>query len=125
VVIAVAGIGFTGVGGGPSARLVMGVLVGVLGGVTALYYFVARATKRAHRWAPLTMTILYLLFVAGHLASLALTGGSSRPEEMIGSVIAIIFAGLFAYVSWSAFAAIPDWRAQPAWCQELIVQAGL
>jgi hypothetical protein len=109
--------------GGSWADAVMFGMAGFLGAFCALYYFTWRATMRSHRWAPLTMFILFALAVAMNLFSIAMAT-SGRPEEIIGGIIGMILPAIFAVVSWISFAAIPRWRAQPAWCQELIVRSG-
>jgi hypothetical protein len=109
--------------GGPWANAVMFGMAGFLGGFCALYYFASRATMRAKRWAPLTMLILFVLAVAMNLLSIAVAA-SGRPEQMVSGIIVTILAAIFAVVSWNSCAAIPRWRAQPAWCQELIVKSG-
>ena len=38
---------------------------------------------------------------------------------------AVLLPLIFAVVSWRAYAAIPRYLGQPAWCQELIVSAGM
>jgi hypothetical protein len=125
IVISAVGVALTGAvgSGGPWANAAMFGMAGLLGGFCALYYFTARATMRAQRWAPLTMLILFALAVAMNLFSIGVAA-SGRPEEMLGSILVIILAAIFAVVSGISFAAIPRWRAQPAWCQELIVRSG-
>jgi len=96
----------------------------------ALYWFAARATMRAQRWAPLTMGIIFsilaLLQLAGGMFTIS-TRSSSEVDsnQMLGSAVSFVLLGAFAAVSWRSFAAIPKYLAQPAWCQELIVRAGL
>ena len=114
---------------GSSARtdtITMGVLAVFLIGLCALYYVAWRATMRAHRWAPLTMMILFLLGVAANLVSLAgaLTG-RAEPGVLVGGLVGTALALLFAFISMQSLLAIPKYLAQPAWCQELIVKAGL
>ena len=109
--------------GGPWANAVMFGMAGFLGGFCALYYFASRATMRAKRWAPLTMLILFVLAVAMNLLSIAVAA-PGQPEQMVSGIIVTILAAIFAVVSWNSCAAIPRWRAQPAWCQELIVKSG-
>jgi hypothetical protein len=128
VIIFVAAVigALTGGGGGRGGSweyAVMFGMAGFLGAFCALYYFTWRATMRSHRWAPLTMFILFALGVAMNLFSIVMAT-SGRPEEMIGGIIGMILPAIFAVVSWTSFAAIPRWRAQPAWCQELIVKSG-
>lgn len=90
-----------------------------------LYYFTYRATMRSHRWAPLTMFILFVIGTAVNILALATGGGPNAALNIVLAVIIFIFGGLFALMSWISFANIPSYLAQPAWCQELIVRAGL
>lgn len=103
---------------------------GVFVGLCVLYYFAWRGTMRSRRWAPLTMFILFLIGVAVNIsgcvvATAASRTGSAAAAQVVGSVIGVIFAAAFAVTSWRSFAAIPQYLAQPAWCQELIVKAKL
>ena len=96
--------------------------------VSVLYYFAWRATARSQRWAPLTMLILFLIGVAINLLSMGVAvaaGGSNAPVALAGGVLGMILPAVFAVVSWKAYAAIPTYLKQPAWCQELIVKANL
>lgn len=52
-------------------------------------------------------------------------GSAQAGPEAVGLIVVLIFDAAFAIVSWKALAAIPKYLAQPAWCQELIVKAGL
>ncbi|MGA2442429.1 MAG: DUF4339 domain-containing protein [Tepidisphaeraceae bacterium] len=121
---------------GNSARAMsVGILpiTGVMLGFCFLYYFANRATRKSQRWAPLTMFIIFLasgvlqvVSILGLSAAPVATGpGPGLPAPFVGLIIVLVFVAAFAYVSWRAFAAIPQYLAQPAWCQELIVKAGL
>lgn len=112
--------------GARTDTITMGVVAVFLIGLCALYYVAWRATMRAHRWAPLTMMILFLLGVAANLVSLAgaLTG-RAEPGVLVGGLVGTALAVLFAFISMQSLLAIPKYLAQPAWCQELIVKAGL
>ncbi|HEX4056348.1 MAG TPA: DUF4339 domain-containing protein [Tepidisphaeraceae bacterium] len=97
---------------------------------SVLYYFAERGTRRSHRWAPLTMLIIFIVSGAVQISSIIVTAhsmGSAQTgsDAVVGLVVILIFNGAFAIVSWKALAAIPRYLAQPAWCQELIVKAGL
>jgi hypothetical protein len=111
--------------------VVMLTAFGFCTGFGALYYFAFRATARSHRWAPLTMLIIYLLFVALNLVfiAVAMLQSSSNSADQIagvmGGIAGMILPVIFAVVSWRAYAAIPEYLRQPAWCQELIVRAKL
>ena len=104
---------------------------GFLAGFGALYFFAGRATYRSQRWAPLTMFVIFMVAVALNLlgAVMTLADSNARASEitaaMAGVVLGMILPVIFAVVSWRAFAAIPDYLMQPAWCQELIVKAKL
>jgi hypothetical protein len=54
---------------------------------------------------------------------------SARPPQKsygwIGVLVTVVLDIVFGVISWHAFAAMPKFRAQPAWCQELIASAGL
>ena len=116
----------------PAARRNMP-MIGLLPGVTLLlgfcllYYFAERATRRSKRWAPLTMLIVFVTSGLIQIASIIMvsTGPSQVAISSVGLIVVLIFAAAFAANSWRAFAAIPKYLAQPAWCQELIVKAGL
>ena len=125
ILVVAGGVMLTGGGGrgGSWADAAMLGVAGFLGGFCALYYFTWRATMRAQRWAPLTMLILFALAVAMNLYSIAMAT-SGRPEEVLAGGMGMILPAIFAVVSGISFAAIPRWRAQPAWCQELIVKSG-
>jgi hypothetical protein len=93
----------------------------------ALHGFAWRATTRSHRWAPLTMFILFAIGTGLVLLSAVINAASTTASpvrtgglEVVSAIIGAVLWGAFALVSWQAFAAIPRYRAQPAWCQELI-----
>jgi hypothetical protein len=121
-----------GGGGGPGAAAAG---VGVAGvfvvGFCLLYFFAWRGTHRSQRWAPLTMFVLWLLNMAFVLFAvvMAAASGSGTPDDLTGSIVGgllgMILPAVFAVVSWRAFAAIPRYLAQPAWCQELIAASKL
>jgi hypothetical protein len=128
IVLAVGAFTYSG-GGGRAARgagIAMLVVGAMMAGFALLYYFAARATMRAQRWAPLTMFILFVVGIVFSFANLFVArGGATPPEALIGVVVSFVLYGAFAIVSWRSFAAIRPYLAQPAWCQELIVKAGL
>jgi hypothetical protein len=122
--------GFIGVmtSGGRNTGFAIGLLIGtvVLAGFAAFYWVLWRFTLRSYRWAPLTFFIVCLAGVGINLITILF--GSSRPNPVgaeISAFIGILFAIGFAVTSWRAFAAIPKYLAQPAWCQELIAAAKL
>ena len=102
----------------------------VVGGFCALYWITARATMRSQRWAPLTMLIIFAAVIALNVVGLVLAlnsngSGGGAPGYLFASVLAMILPLAFAVVSWRSYAAIPKYLAQPAWCQEIIVKAGM
>jgi hypothetical protein len=114
---------------GPMVGIVMVPFTGIILGFCLLYYFANRATRKSQRWAPLTMFIIFTATCVMQFVTFALTmagpGMNAAPAAGIGPIIGLLFSAGFAYVSWGAFVAIPKYLAQPAWCQELIVKAGL
>jgi hypothetical protein len=97
-------------------------------GLCVLYYFSWRGTTRSQRWAPLTMFILFLIGTAVNISGCVLATAATGPagaSQAVASAIGLIFTVAFAVVSWRAFAVIPQYLLQPAWCQELIVKANL
>ena len=113
-------------GGVAAVALGMGTMLVVLIGLSALYYVTWRATMRAHRWAPLTMMIVFLLGVVVNLVSmLTALAGRVEPAALVGGLVGAALAVLFAFVSLQSLLAIPKYLARPAWCQELIVKAGM
>jgi hypothetical protein len=97
--------------------------LGFFVGLALFYYLAGRATMRSRRWAPLTMFIIFMLGAAFYGA--VGIGLIHDPNGVLGAIIGVIFMIAFAVVSWRSFAAIPRFLAQPAWCQEVIVKAGL
>ena len=97
-------------------------------GFSALYYAAWRGTTRSRRWAPLTMFIVFLIAAVMQIGGVFLTP-MNRVGDQISAVIGVIFVivifGAFVVVSWRAYATIPLYLMQPAWCQELIVKAQL
>ncbi len=124
-----------GVSHGPQsmATVPLAIFSAAIGGFTVLYYFANRATRRSQAWAPLTMFIIYVLTILvqilGAVATASKAGAPGSPSDaapqLVGGVVGIAFEIAFAVVSWRAFTAIRQYLTQPAWCQELIVKAGL
>jgi hypothetical protein len=129
VIILIGGLGIAlGNSSRNAGQAIIGLAVsfGVLLGITVLYWAAARSTRRSQRWAPLTMFIIFL--AGGCLNLFSMLVAAPRPNvaaTAIGGIIGLIFALAFAVVSWRSFAAIPQYLAQPAWCQELLVTAEL
>ena len=122
------GAGSRGVGRGGIGVLALGagVSLALLSAFAALYAVAWRATLRSQRWAPITLFVLFTLSVAFNVLAVAVSyAGFGDPSAMAGNIIGIVLMGLFAIVSWGAIAAIPRYRAQPAWCQELVAAADL
>jgi hypothetical protein len=75
--------------------------------------------------------IIFMLGVASNLVTIVIVMSASGARSgdvtaaMISGMFGMILPGLFAIISWRAYAAIPDYLQQPAWCQELIVKAKL
>ncbi|HEX3358456.1 MAG TPA: DUF4339 domain-containing protein [Tepidisphaeraceae bacterium] len=91
---------------------------------TTLYFFAWRGTMRVRRWAPLTMFVLFLLgFLSNLMVMFVML--AKAPPGVIAFAISLIVYGAFAAVSWRSYAAIPQYLAQPAWCQELLIKAKL
>jgi hypothetical protein len=116
--------------GGSAARAIgweMFAQIAFVGGMIALYYFSYRATMRSQRWAPLTMAIIFFGLGAANMILFSLGAAYTRDGCSLLLVGSIVFALLlvFAGISWRAFSSIPKFLAQPAWCQELLVMAGL
>lgn len=126
-VAVVAGIVTMGTGGG---RSTFGASVGVMGvgvflvAMSVLYYFLWKATARSHRWAPLTYFIICLIAILLGIVSAAVGASGSDAADVIGPLVSLIFPAIFAVVSWKAYAAIPKYRAFPAWCQEIVAKSG-
>lgn len=112
-------------GGGAAAGMAMLLTALMTAGFCALYFFTWRGTMRSHRWAPLTMFIIFLAAIALNLFGLVIGPSANDPGAMVVVVVVVMLGGLFAVISWISFAAIPRYLAQPGWCQELIVKAGL
>jgi hypothetical protein len=110
---------------GPAGAMI-GIFVGGLfyAGLTALYYFAWKGTVRSQAWAPLTMGILFSLGALFYVGMIALAQSNSRGGDataiLIGGSFGVLLVGAFAYVSFRAYAAIPQYLRQPAWCQELL-----
>ena len=51
--------------------------------------------------------------------------GPPAPKKLFGPAFVFALLLVFAGISWRAFSSIPKFLAQPAWCQELLVMAGL
>jgi hypothetical protein len=126
-------VGVFTIGGNPRARtgaISMLSAAAVIGGFCALYWIAARATMRSHRWAPLTMLIIFLAGIALNVVSLAVAVLGNALSAAVAGYTAGAFVGMllptiFAIVSWRSYSAIPQYLGQPAWCQEIIVKAGM
>jgi hypothetical protein len=106
----------------------------VMLGFCLLYFFAFRATRNSRRWAPLTMFCVFIASGIFQVISVALASAGpasmavfapNMAGAMIVLFICLFFLAAFASVSWRAVAAIPKYLSQPAWCQELIIKAGL
>jgi hypothetical protein len=107
---------------GPEPALAVG--AGIMVGVCVLYVFAWRATMRSHRWAPLTMFVLFMIGVVLNLVSMVMAFAGPRGPDfnlILPGLLGMILPAVFAVVSWRAFTAIPAYLARPAWTQELAV----
>lgn len=109
-----------------SDTIAMFIAVAFYAGLSTFYYFAWRATSRSRRWAPLTMFIIFLastaLVVIGAFGSMM---AGADATVLIPAILVSILPIAFAMMSWRAYATIPMYLAQPAWCQELLVTANL
>jgi hypothetical protein len=127
VIVVIAGFAAMGSGGG-AALIGLVTAFAVMGGITVLYYFAAEGTKKCHRWAPLTMFILFMIGVVLQGIGMILIIASSDRDTgaaLFGSVIGMLFPIAFAVSSWQAFSAIPKFLGSPMWCQEALVGSKL
>ena len=96
---------------------------------TIFCFFCWRATLKTRRWAPLTMAIIFLASIAWVFISLLVASSSTQYGEtaaiLLGGVVICIFPAIFGVISFRAFATIPRYLAQPAWCQEIIAASKL
>lgn len=99
--------------------------IGTQLGFGLLYLATWKSTLKCQRWAPLTMSILYLLttlLVVGLFAIPLLSHSNVSPAVALVTMLATGFLpAIFAIVAWRAFAAVPKFLASPMWCQEAIV----
>lgn len=107
----------------------MGIIVLFMVGFGVLYYLADRATRRSQRWAPLTMFIVFIASTLLQIFSAAVQASTQTSTAaaplVVTAIIMALFAAAFCYASWIAFVTIPKYLRQPAWCQELIVKAGI
>jgi len=128
VIVVIAGaFAASGPRGGGSMLIPLGITIALTGGMCVLYHFASGATRKCHRWAPLTLFILFLLTIALQLFSLSMLAMSSRGPgaEMVAPILGMILPAAFAASSWQAYVSIPKFLASPMWCQEALVHAGL
>lgn len=128
VVMVIGGVAaLSSAGRGFAAGMPVAVVGGVTAGFAVLYGFAWKATLKSHRWAPLTMFIIYLILILVQIGSMALAATTSRNggAEAVGPFVSLLFCVAFAVISWRSFAAIPKYLSCPAWCQEVLVKAGL
>jgi hypothetical protein len=97
---------------------------GMMFAFTAIFFFAARYTARSNRAAPATMMMLFFIVTVMNIAGVV---GLLRqdPIDAVYCGIGGAFSIVFAIVSFNAFAAIPEFRQQPAWCQEMLIRAKL
>src|SRR5439155_12111248 len=92
-------------------------------GFSVLYYLTWRATHRSHRWAPLAMFIIFAIEIVLNVLYVAMVMASASVQQatfaLVAGALGTILPALFALISWRAYATIPNYLIQPAWCQEL------
>ena len=97
---------------------------GIFFAFAVIFYFAARFTRRSNRAAPATMMMFFgivtIMNIAGVIGLLR-----QAPIDAVYCGIGGAFSIVFAVVSFRAFAAIPEFRQQPAWCQEVLIRAKL
>jgi hypothetical protein len=128
VVSCCVGLGMMASGGrrAQAGMIGTGVFATICAAMCVLYYFAWRGTQRSQGWAPLTMGIVFAASLAinaaglGARAALANSSQNGDDDLLIGSMVGILFGGLFTYIAIRAFFAIRSYRRQPAWCQELL-----
>jgi hypothetical protein len=95
---------------------------GIMFAFTAMLFFATRFTSRSNRAAPATMMAMFGILTVMNIAGVI---GLLRQDPVnavycgIGAAASVVFAT----VSFRAFAAIPEFRRQPAWCQEILIRA--
>jgi hypothetical protein len=129
VIVAVALVGLTGGGsGGREAGIVTLVLAGLALGLGMLYLLCQRHTLRCRKWAPIMVLCLSMLVVAFNLFVLGMALFAAERDSLariFGAVFGMLLPLAFAWVSARALMAIPKFLAQPVWCVEALVHAGL
>ncbi len=95
---------------------------GVLALFSAIFFFAACYTTRSNAAAPMTMFVLFMVITLLNLLGIY---GLLRLDPISAVLCAIggAFAIVFAIVSYRAYAAIPEFSRQPAWCQEMLIRA--
>lgn len=124
--VAIVGLAATR-GGGIEVGVLM-IVVLVLGALSSLYFFAARATKQCRTWPAITFIVLFSLSVLLNVASCLLGMSSSRgpaPEAMISAVLGSVLPVLFLVTCVRGLTSIPRFLASPVWCQEALVNAKL
>jgi hypothetical protein len=124
------GVGFGAIG------LVVNALFSV--GLTILYYFAARETRRCRLWPAILFAVLYGLFILFIFGSVLFSAGMARPGPgpgpssagilgagMFGAVLISIIPFAFLWMCIKAITAIPKFLACPVWAQEALVAAKL
>ncbi len=111
--------------GAPLSELVTAAAISA--GLAVLYYFASKATRKCHRWAPLTLFILFMAAIAFQMYGLVMAMNSPRNviPAAITAILGMILPAAFASSSWQAFSSIPKYLATPMWCQEALVNAKL
>lgn len=139
VIVAVgAGIGGSfifsaGPRGSSAATLASGVIMGIAGvciGLAVLCFIARRATLRCRIWAPITITVLFTLWVILSLVNFVMNNGAAPsgtmpPEFIIGVVVGLLIDVAILSVLVKGMLAIPKFLACPLWAQEALVNAKL
>jgi 1,4-dihydroxy-2-naphthoate octaprenyltransferase len=103
--------------------------IGVTIAFGLLYFFAYQATRKSKRWAPITMLVVFIVCGLIQVVSMVFTSSFAAPGSGVAfaapTIFLLAFVAAFAYVSGRAMVAIPQYLNQPAWCQELVVKAGL
>jgi hypothetical protein len=105
-------------------RSLMGAFVSALaaGACWALWTY----TRRSYRWPSAVFGLFWALITSFSVVGMVYAiAGSIDPYTLLASCPTIIIGVTFTSVGFRAATAAPKYLAQPAWCQEAIVAAGL
>ena len=125
IILLIAGLGMLSASRGSVRAEAIGMLTAaaVIGGIASLCLFTARATARSQRWAPITMLVLFGLGFAASVVGIVFGSMQRNAAPAVGTnFVGLLFAGAFAATAARAVSAIPKYRRQPAWCQEVLAR---